>query len=369
MPSSKGNGTTIRLHSLDFSIFFSAIEVPKPRFQALRVSLLAPGPPPPRPRESLLGMAGRGVFSPSSSGIFSDAQPVSDESSGVDRLNQGLSSAPGKAGKRRHACLPFAMIDSNVARGALDVRGVTVSREYGSSKRSRQNPSVRSRRALSGTHPRGVQHQHHLNINNNVTGTITQVWPPSNTPTPRSTPPAAKPPSKAETAEENFMNTINLGQLHGRQATLTSEGCGGAYLLQDKHGTRVGVWKPRNQEPFAPANPRGYVDASIRCGCRSPMRPSFRVGWGFLRERAVYTLDQASALQAGVPLTVSRLCQRLDRVVSSDALSPLPEAARSSSSKRLSRSPSMNPHDTADAAFISQPNPSASRAHHWCLAW
>ena len=177
---------------------------------------------------------------------------------------------------------------------------------------------MRSRRASADlpawrATPASLEHKqqrdwdHHTGLAN-LKYTYTTVYPT-----------AAKPPSKAETAEDNFINTINLGQLHGRQATLTSEGCGGAYLLQDKHGTRVGVWKPRNQEPFAPANPRGYVDASIRCGCRSPMRPSFRVGWGFLRERAVYTLDQASALQAGVPLTVSPAKRLIS--VSDDCLS------------------------------------------------
>merc|ERR1712100_212987 len=40
-------------------------------------------------------------------------------------------------------------------------------------------------------------------------------------------------------------------------------------------------------------------------GCASPMRPGFRVGEGFIREKAAFLLDKASgAFAAGIPRTI-----------------------------------------------------------------
>jgi hypothetical protein len=289
--------------------------------------------------------------------------------------------------------MPFANIDNNVARGGR--RGGGFGRfgvaGTGPVKRLRQTVGGARKQTVGGARkqtvggarkqppqqpPQPQQQQRRLQI---LTKTNTSVAalppaPSSNTPTPTAGFDRGRHEPVAS-SEARFLEVANEGQRRGRRATLTSEGCGGAYYVQDASGVVVGVWKPRNEEPFAPSNPRGYVDANIRCGSRSPMRPGFRVGWGFLREHAVYRLDMASALRAGVPLTASVSASPLGLTnnynpsaasssSSSALLSPLPTTslARSASagflfdfpSKRLTRSPSVPP------SFVGSPIPSSS---------
>ena len=302
-------------------------------------------------------MTARRVFfsSPSGGGappLWNEAWRTSGSSAGAAR------SAKGSSGKR---AMPFANIDNNVVRGATSsgrggVNGRFGVTAVGTGKRLRHTVSG----AANDGSARLQQRQNQLRI---LTKTNTSASaeapraPSSNTPTPTvgSRHDYRNP---VPTPEAEFVEVVNRGQRKGRRASLTSEGCGGAYYVHDVDGACVGVWKPRDEEPYAPANPRGYVDANIRCGSRSPMRPGFRVGWGFLRERAVYNLDKSSALKAGVPLTVSvsaspLLDQNNNYAAASSAalLSPVPTSSLaksastgfsfSSSSKGLSWSPSV----------------------------
>lgn len=83
----------------------------------------------------------------------------------------------------------------------------------------------------------------------------------------------------------------------GYKPRLTMEGTGGTYFLPNHRGHNVVVFKPMDEEPYAPHNPRGYVgqigDPSLRDGIYS--------GEGNLREFAAYLIDRDGFL--GVPMT------------------------------------------------------------------
>lgn len=68
----------------------------------------------------------------------------------------------------------------------------------------------------------------------------------------------------------------------------SSEGSGGAYLMQDSSGSKyVSVFKPIDEEPMAINNPRGLPVSEDGEG----LKKGTRVGQGALREVAAYILD------------------------------------------------------------------------------
>jgi hypothetical protein len=108
-----------------------------------------------------------------------------------------------------------------------------------------------------------------------------------------------------DNAEQSLLDSANAGLQKYKHLTLTTDGTGGAYIVKAVSGRNIGIYKPSVEEAFGPENPRGYVSQQGGgIGAASPLRPGFRVGRGFVRERAVYLLDKHSLLQAGVPTTV-----------------------------------------------------------------
>ena len=108
-----------------------------------------------------------------------------------------------------------------------------------------------------------------------------------------------------DNAEQSLLDSANAGLQKYKHLTLTTDGTGGAYIVKAVSGRSIGIYKPSVEEAFGPENPRGYVSQQGGgIGAASPLRPGFRVGRGFVRERAVYLLDKHSLLQAGVPTTV-----------------------------------------------------------------
>ncbi|XP_061337836.1 phosphatidylinositol 4-kinase gamma 3 isoform X2 [Gastrolobium bilobum] len=102
----------------------------------------------------------------------------------------------------------------------------------------------------------------------------------------------------------------------GRNPIQSSEGSGGAYLMQDSSGLKyVSVFKPIDEEPMAINNPRGLPVSLDGEG----LKKGTRVGQGALREVAAYILDHprkgprsypSNGEQgfAGVPPTVMVKC-------------------------------------------------------------
>jgi hypothetical protein len=81
---------------------------------------------------------------------------------------------------------------------------------------------------------------------------------------------------------------VRAGLESGKPPKQSSEGCGGAYFMQDATGTRyVGVFKPVDEEPMAVNNPRGLPVSPDGEG----LKRGTRVGEGAYREVAAYILD------------------------------------------------------------------------------
>ncbi|KDO32592.1 hypothetical protein SPRG_03066 [Saprolegnia parasitica CBS 223.65] len=78
---------------------------------------------------------------------------------------------------------------------------------------------------------------------------------------------------------------------------LAMDGTGGTYFLKDPTQRKVCCFKPQNEEPFAPMNPRGFVAALGESGFRKGVLS----GEACEREVAAYFLDKDHF--AGVPAT------------------------------------------------------------------
>lgn len=109
--------------------------------------------------------------------------------------------------------------------------------------------------------------------------------------------------------KELIESTIQ-GLERGNEPIRSSEGSGGAYLMQDFSGLEyVSVFKPIDEEPMAVNNPRGLPLSLDGQG----MKKGTHVGEGALREVAAYILDHPAVHNsekgfAGVPPTVMVKC-------------------------------------------------------------
>jgi len=93
------------------------------------------------------------------------------------------------------------------------------------------------------------------------------------------------------------MVVTSLALLGGGRLQPIDEGMGGSYACRDRKGLPVAIFKPRDEEPCAPNNPKNlqgnFGDMSIKKGIRS--------GEQALREVAAYVLDRG---MARVPTTI-----------------------------------------------------------------
>lgn len=64
--------------------------------------------------------------------------------------------------------------------------------------------------------------------------------------------------------------------------------CGGTYMMRNSHAAHSAVFKPIDEEPFAPSNPKGYVGLM---DVESEMKAGVVVGGGAARECAAFLLD------------------------------------------------------------------------------
>jgi len=88
--------------------------------------------------------------------------------------------------------------------------------------------------------------------------------------------------------DESFETQANLG-LQQNPLVLCPEGVGGTYFLLNQDGEKLGVFKPIDEEPGAPGNPKKLVT-----------KPLLPPGGGAIREVAAFALDKG---WAGVPPT------------------------------------------------------------------
>jgi len=102
-----------------------------------------------------------------------------------------------------------------------------------------------------------------------------------------------------------LMDKVSLG-LRTYQPELLDGGDGGAYLLRDDTGNKLAIFKPFDEDPFSPRNPKvshktlAFSDPSSAAAVRA--RSIHRPGESAQKEVAAYLLDHKN--EAGVPLTM-----------------------------------------------------------------
>ncbi len=101
--------------------------------------------------------------------------------------------------------------------------------------------------------------------------------------------------------------------LAGQEPTLTEDGTSGVYILRGESDQPVAVFKPIDEEPFAPNNPRQMKGPFGSETCR----PGVKSGESTLREVAAYLLDAERGF-SGVPATA--LVEMSHKLFVNDAL-------------------------------------------------
>ncbi|CAD8067503.1 unnamed protein product [Paramecium sonneborni] len=107
---------------------------------------------------------------------------------------------------------------------------------------------------------------------------------------------------ESKKTQEEFQNAkwaVEGAFMTGITPKLTAFGTQGTYILEDQNHKPVAIFKPYDEEAFAPNNPRG-----MRAKMNSPgLRQGILSGEGVDREVATYLIDQSSQHYHDVPLT------------------------------------------------------------------
>ena len=102
----------------------------------------------------------------------------------------------------------------------------------------------------------------------------------------------------AGAAGEQLLTSAQQGLQIGLAPQLSLEGSGGTYLLRDTQKRPVAAFKPRDEEPFAPNNPRGLAGKMGQPG----IHPNVASGDAHIREVLAFRLDWGGF--ASVPCTL-----------------------------------------------------------------
>jgi phosphatidylinositol 4-kinase type 2 len=91
---------------------------------------------------------------------------------------------------------------------------------------------------------------------------------------------------------------VSMGLIDGVKLQLVEEGMGGTYFCRDQNGRTHAVFKPSDEEPCAPSNPKSLSGLLGSDG----IKPGIKSGEQADREMAAYLLDHQGF--AGVPSTL-----------------------------------------------------------------
>lgn len=88
----------------------------------------------------------------------------------------------------------------------------------------------------------------------------------------------------------------------GVEPHLVEDGLGGTYFIRDRCDQSIAVFKPRDEEPLAPNNPKVHASPVVSGLAGPGLKEGVLVGEAALNEYAAFLLDQASpvSLRAGV---------------------------------------------------------------------
>lgn len=104
---------------------------------------------------------------------------------------------------------------------------------------------------------------------------------------------------KIHPSHEKLLQDLQIAFSRRMNPKLSEEGTGGTYLVYNVRGRPIGVFKPHDEEAFAPNNPRGYVGKFGQAGFRAGVVS----GEGATREVAAFLLDAYYGSFSGVPIT------------------------------------------------------------------
>jgi len=82
-----------------------------------------------------------------------------------------------------------------------------------------------------------------------------------------------------------------ITELGSDSIELCDEGTGGAYFIKGQEGDRIAIFKPHDEEPGSPSNPKTSLMSSSSSSS-SPGRKGIKLGEAALRERAAFLLDR-----------------------------------------------------------------------------
>jgi len=99
--------------------------------------------------------------------------------------------------------------------------------------------------------------------------------------------------SNLATELQDLLNNLEEGLCVGNAPQPITEGEGGSYMMFNKKKEVIAIFKPQDEEPASPSNPKRHQN--------SPNRDGIKDGEGAVRECAAYQLDHNHV--AGVPLT------------------------------------------------------------------
>ena len=96
----------------------------------------------------------------------------------------------------------------------------------------------------------------------------------------------------------SLVQKARRGFLMGLKPEFVLDGSGGTYFLHDAKKSKIAVFKPADEEPYAENNPRGYIR---QAGQNISLREGVVPGEACMREVAAFLLDHDGF--SGVPMT------------------------------------------------------------------
>ncbi|GAB4817134.1 hypothetical protein N2152v2_004180 [Parachlorella kessleri] len=98
---------------------------------------------------------------------------------------------------------------------------------------------------------------------------------------------------------KRLIKSVKQGLKACQEPEAATEGLGGTYFFMNDAGRKIAIFKPCDEEPLAPNNPKGFVGRRLG---DPGLKPTVRVGEAATREVAAYLLDHDHF--ARVPHTV-----------------------------------------------------------------
>lgn len=101
------------------------------------------------------------------------------------------------------------------------------------------------------------------------------------------------------TEGKKLIRAVARGIDQGQYPSAAIEGMGGTYFFKSTTSRNLAIFKPCNEEPLAPCNPKGFVGRFLG---DPGWKATVRVGEGALREVAACLLDHDRCVQMAHPI-------------------------------------------------------------------